>query len=105
MGLVVQVYETLFTDASPARIKQIFNRLDRKNTGFVDYLEWSKQISLGDVPRIVKNCREPGPLSHSSLTDNEYALLNRMMQRLDDLADAAARVRLQPTGSSRSHTN
>ena len=94
MGLVVQVYETLFTDASPARINQIFNRLDRKNTGFVDYLEWSKQISLGDVPRIVKNCREHGPLFHASLTDNEYTLLKRMMQRLDDLADAAAQVRL-----------
>lgn len=90
----MQVYKRLFTDTSPQRIDQLFNRLDHRHTGYVDYLEWSRLIDLKDVPNIVKKCRHAGPLTAASLTEHEYLLLKRMMRRLHDLADAAQRVRL-----------
>lgn len=92
MGSALQVYEQLFTDSTPERIDQLFNRLDKDQTGYVDYLEWSRQIDLEDIPNIVKKCRTTGPLTQTSLTEQEYHLLRRMMRRLDDLADAAQRV-------------
>lgn len=86
------MYERLFTNSSPARINALFKRLDQRQTGYVDYLEWSRKISLKDIPAIVKNCRAAGPLSQATLSEHEYTLLRRMMRRLDDLADAAQRV-------------
>ena len=46
---LLQVYESLFDDGTPERIEQLFHRLDRHNTGFVDYLEWSKQVQLMSI--------------------------------------------------------
>lgn len=91
-ALAVQVYEQLFTDATPDRINELFNQLDESHTGYVDYLEWSKRVDLKDVPKMIKNCRTQGPLFQSSLTEDEFRQLRRMMRRLHDLADAASQV-------------
>lgn len=88
----MQVYEALFIDASPERIDDLFNKLDENHSGYIDYLEWSKQVDLTSVPQMVKNCRTQGPLFQSSLTDDEFRQLRRMMRRLHDLADAAVKV-------------
>ena len=88
----LQVYESLFTDATPERIDELFDQLDESHTGYIDYLEWSKRVDLKDVPKMVKNCRTRGPLFQSSLTEDEFRQLRRMMRRLHDLADAASKV-------------
>lgn len=46
LDTVLQVYERLFTDSSPERIDALFRRLDPRQTGYVDYLEWSRLIDL-----------------------------------------------------------
>lgn len=92
MPSFLQVYGELFTDASPDRINDLFNQLDESHTGYIDYLEWSKRVDLKDVPKMVKNCRTQGPLFQSSLTEDEFRQLRRMMRRLHDLADAASQV-------------
>ena len=91
-AIILQVYEQLFSDASPERIQEAFSSLDENNTGFGDYLEWSKRVDLKDVPAMAKNCRVAGPLYQSSLTEEEFRQLRRMMRRLHDLADAASKV-------------
>ena len=88
----VQVYEQLFTDATSERINDLFSQLDENHTGYIDYLEWSKRVDLKDVPKMIKNCRTQGPLFQSSLTEDEFRQLRRMMRRLHDLADAASQV-------------
>lgn len=95
-ALVLQVYEQLFTDATPERINDLFDQLDGSHTGYIDYLEWSKKVDLKDVPKMVKNCRTKGPLFQSSLTEDEFRQLRRMMRRLHDLADAASKVTTGP---------
>ena len=89
---VLQVYETLFDDATEERINQIFNWLDEHNSGFVDYLEYSRRLKLDIVPELVKHCKTQGPLFQSSLNPDELRQLRRMMRRLHDLADAAKQV-------------
>ena len=93
MSSSVQVYEQLFTDATPERINDLFDQLDESHTGYIDYLEWSKRVDLKDVPKMVKNCRTQGPLSQSTLTEEEFRQLRRMMRRLHDLASAASQVK------------
>lgn len=88
----MQVYESLFDDATEERIDQIFGWLDESNSGYVDYLEYSRRLKLDVVPELVKHCKTQGPLFQSSLTPDELRQLRRMMRRLHDLADAATKV-------------
>ena len=47
----MQVYNEMFTDASPERTERMFHYLDPDNTGYVDYLGWSQSIKL-QVPSL-----------------------------------------------------
>lgn len=47
---------------------------------------------LQDVPSIIKNCKAPGPLYLSALSEGELRHLNNMMGRLYRLAEAATAV-------------
>lgn len=51
---------------------------------------------MQDIPQIVKHCKAPGPLSFTALSDEELRLLNNLMGRLYQLAEAAAAVRPLP---------
>ena len=51
---------------------------------------------LQDVPMIIKNCKAPGPLYLSALSQGELRHLNNMMGRLYQLAEAATAVRAPP---------
>ncbi len=47
---------------------------------------------MQDVPSIIKNCKAPGPLYLSVLSEGELRHLNNMMGRLYQLAEAATAV-------------
>ncbi|BDA48708.1 Proline dehydrogenase 1, mitochondrial [Coccomyxa sp. Obi] len=85
-----EVYAELFNDASPERMDQLFRYLDKDNTGVVDFLSWSRRIRLQDIPQVIKQCKAPGPLSFTALSEEELRLLNNLMGRLYQLAEAAA---------------
>ena len=51
---------------------------------------------LQDIPQIIKHCKVPGPLSFTALSEEELRLLNNLMGRLYQLAEAAAAVRAPP---------
>lgn len=88
------MYTDLFTDCNEERIARLFRYLDKDNMGVVDYLSWSKQVMLQDVPNIIRNCRAPGPLFLSALSPVELQLLDNMMNRLHRIAERAAQVRV-----------
>ncbi|KAK9799009.1 hypothetical protein WJX73_003308 [Symbiochloris irregularis] len=91
-----KVYEQLFVDANPERMEEVFNQLDTNHNGHVDYIGWTKRVSIGDVPRIVQSCKHKGPLAQSALSDEELELFDAMMSRLFKCAEVAdkAGVRL-----------
>lgn len=59
----------------------------------MDYLSWSRRVSLADIPLIVKHCRTVGPVAMSALNSQELVLLQNMLNRLSRLAETAAAVR------------
>ena len=50
--LRVQVYSELFNDATPERLERVFKYLDKDESGFVDFLSWSRGLRLHDVPQV-----------------------------------------------------
>ena len=52
---------------------------------------------------MIKNCKVPGPLYVSALSEGELRHLNNMMGRLYQLAEAATAVRALPLVSAQLH--
>ena len=162
--MACQVYSELFSDCTPERMDQLFRYLDKDNTGYIDFLSWSRRIRLQvcayhcanagsfaagwppdvsavcchngavvalhcpdtsqsglghgradrgerglalllqDVPLMIKNCKAPGPLYVSALSEGELRHLNNMMGRLYQLAEAATAVRARPLSLTCSST-
>ena len=67
----------------PKRSRPVFAYLASDNVGH----------GVQDVPSIIKNCKAPGPLYLSVLSEGELRQLNNMMGRLYQLAEAATAVR------------
>ena len=44
--MACQVYSELFSDCTPERMDQLFRYLDKDNTGYIDFLSWSRRIRL-----------------------------------------------------------
>ena len=91
------VYRKLFSDNSSERMQQVFRHLDTGGDGFVDYLEWSKQLRLEDMQAVAGryrgDCGEMGArFKAAALDDEELRLFAAMQERLRELVDEAARA-------------
>lgn len=89
------VYSQLFNDSTPARMERVFRYLDTAQAGTIDYVSWSKQVRVQDVPEIVQRCRHQGAFARSALSSEELRLLDNMMVRVDVLAQAAAQANVR----------
>lgn len=58
-------------------------------SGDVDYITWSMMLSPSHLPQITKGCRDVGPLSLATPTDEEVELIGTMFQRGHALAREA----------------
>jgi proline dehydrogenase len=59
-------------------------------SGDVDYITWSMMLSPRHLPQITQGCRNVGPLSLATPTEEEVELIGKMFQRGQDLAMEAA---------------
>lgn len=85
-----RVYARLFTDSDPARMREVFDYLDTDKDGRVDYVTFTKGVTVYDGAAIAARCRHQGPFSKAVLTIEELGLLDAMVKRVDILAEAAA---------------
>lgn len=83
-------YRTFF-DADEATVRQLKEQLRCEETGYVDYIFWSLTLSPRDLPRITRACREQGPLSLATPTEEELELIENMYNRGKILAEEAAK--------------
>lgn len=68
---------------------EIFESIDTDHRGFVDYISWSNSITVEDLHLLTKNCREKGPLFHTTFSDHERTLLLSFRNRVRKLAKLA----------------
>jgi len=85
-----RVYARLFVDSDEATMKQIFDNLDTDHDGKVDYVAFTKRVTIYDGAEIGARCREQGPFSRAALTKEELQLMDNMVRRVNTLAKAAA---------------
>lgn len=85
-----RVYKELFTDGSSDRMEEIFRYLDVDKNDKVDYVEFTERVSVKDGAAIASRCKTRGPFAEATLSQEELALLESMMKRVDGLACAAS---------------
>jgi proline dehydrogenase len=90
-----RVCKTIF-NASSDDLHRLFDRLDTDRDGKVDYLAFTKGITVYRGTEIASRCKEEGPFSRAALDEEELRLLDNMLRRVNILAEAAvdAGVRL-----------
>ena len=84
----MRVCSRLFT-SSDEKLMEEFARLDLDGDGKVDYLSFTKGISIYRGAEIASNCRNQGPFARAALNEEELSLLNNMMKRVELLTEAA----------------
>jgi proline dehydrogenase len=71
-------------------LEKLIEFLDHSNSGYVDYITWSKLLKPTNLPSLIVKCREVGPLSRATPTPEELELIDRLFQRAHRIADEAA---------------
>jgi len=79
----------IFSDKSEAELREIFDRMDTDEDGFVSYLEWSSGLSLQQTNLLVRGCRDQGPLWRAALDEQELELYGKMIERVKGILDLA----------------
>jgi proline dehydrogenase len=85
-----RVYARLFVDSDEARMQEVFDFLDTDHDGKIDYVAFTKGVTVYDGATIAGRCREQGPFARAALTAEELQLLDNMVKRVNTLAEAAA---------------
>lgn len=91
-----RVYTRLFSDATEERMAEVFDYLDTDHDGRVDYIAFTKGVTVRDGAAIARRCKEQGPFAKAALDAEEIRLLDNTIKRVDTLAEMAesAHVRL-----------
>lgn len=76
-------------DMSDDETSAMFQRIDADMDGDVDIIEFTNALPLQDIGPLVQRCRSQGPLYHSALSPDECVALERMLDRLDQIAARA----------------
>lgn len=76
--------------SDPQKMQELKDNLRCPDTGCFDYIAWSLSLSPRDLPRITSACREKGPLSMATPTEEELKLMDSMFHRAHTLAQTAA---------------
>jgi len=79
-------------DMTDAETSEYFDRIDLDIDGEVDIVEFTNALPLEGLGSLVERCRSRGPLFHSALDAAECAALERMLGRLDEIAERACEL-------------
>ena len=86
-----QGYKFFFREDTENELEEIFELFDPDHKGAVDFVTWSMLLTPSDLPRLTSKCRETGPLSLVSPTEEEVELMEAMFNRGHELAKEATR--------------
>jgi proline dehydrogenase len=80
----------MFFNNCDDKLKRMIAATNPDESGDVDYITWSMLLQPRDLPRIIKGCKEHGPLSMAAPTEEELVLIEAMYARGHALAQEAA---------------
>ena len=83
-----RVYHRLF-NADDADVDAVFDRLDTDHDDMIDYVAFTKGVTIYQSADIASRCKEEGPFSRAALSKEELKLLDNMLGRVNTLAEAA----------------
>lgn len=77
-----RVYRELFTDGDdPVRTDQVFDHLSSyRPEDYIDFIDWTRNFTLLDLPEVLTRCRNPGPLHAAAVSPEEIELLRAMLR-------------------------
>jgi proline dehydrogenase len=78
-----------FEDPGDEKLREIFDSLDHRGTGKIDYLDWTNSMRLSELRALVLTCRDKGPLYRAALTEEEIELYFNMIRRVQAIFDLA----------------
>ncbi|KAJ1432629.1 proline dehydrogenase [Ochromonadaceae sp. CCMP2298] len=86
-------YEKYFSGGMD--VEDVFKMMDVDADDDIDYMEWSRYVTIEELHKITASCRESGPLSKATLTEEERHLLLLMRNRINKLADLADQLNVK----------
>ncbi|RYG65709.1 hypothetical protein EON64_11355 [archaeon] len=84
--------QTFSTKIEGQDVLTYFNALDSDKDGQVNYIEWTNNLQLEELPLLTQHCTQSGPLTASLLSAEELVLLKRMKARVYHLAELAKQL-------------
>jgi proline dehydrogenase len=83
-------FRRLFSEGDPGADARLFDALDADHDGAVDYVAFTKGVTVAEGAAAAARCRAAGPFAAAALSAEELRLLARMVARASALAAAAA---------------
>merc|ERR1712100_682825 len=82
-------WQHFFAGTAESEIKAEFHRLDKENTGSIDFVEWTYTLQPEEISRMAVQCKETGPLAKAALSPEELLLLRNLQRRVRDICSLA----------------
>ncbi len=83
-------FRRLFSEGDPGANARLFDALDADHDGAIDYVAFTKGMTVAEGAATAARCRAAGPFAAAALSAEELQLLDRMVARASALAAAAA---------------
>jgi proline dehydrogenase len=75
--------------SSEEEIKSRFDQFDESGSGKISAIEWTTVLRARETRQLAKECLEEGPFTKASLSEEEVELMERMDERVHNLAALA----------------
>lgn len=95
-GLITQkIFARRYNEIFTGSVEDVFCKLDTNGDGYIDYIDWSNSLSYKDVGKYTRSCRVQGKLFHATLTEEEVVLAEKMMARIEEIAELASKLNVK----------
>lgn len=86
----LRCYDRHFHREDQEALDETLDFLDPNNEGMIDYISFAKMLTPYTLSSFTLKCKEVGPLAQVTPSDDEIALMAKISERLNILAEEAA---------------
>jgi proline dehydrogenase len=82
-------WKHFFVAVDEVELRKKFDAIDRDRDGLITYMDWADFARLSEINALVRTCTEEGPLFHAALNEEELALYQNLIGRVEKIMDLA----------------